>query len=438
MNKKIFGLGKKLIKHELISGSIYIFAGSLISNILAFLFNLFLARSLTAIDYGIYASLISAIVLVGTPAQSIITVVVRFATNYLSSGQTDKAVKLYKTTFGFTLVIAVLLIFIFTVFSLPIKNFLHIDSILLVIFSGVIVAVGYLGIANAAFLQSLFKFTFISITLVIGGVVKLSVGVLLIILGFKVFGGLFAVFAMYLISFLLGFIPLKSVFTKTKENVSISIREVITYALPTGITIFALTSLTSIDIILVKHFFSSSSAGLYAGVSLIGKAIFYFTGPITMVMFPLLVKRHTKGENFNNLFYLTIVLVSISSIAITVFYFIFPRFIISLFLGGREYLNASSYLGLFGIFITLFSILNVFVNFFLSLKKTFISLFVVSGALLQIFLILFIHNNFFQVISISIFVCSLILIILLYIFLKDYGNFGKFRKTITFLNAPTV
>lgn len=431
-------LSKKFIRHELISGSLYIFVGSLIGNILAFLFNLFLARSLIAVDYGTYASLISAVILVGIPAQSVITVVVRFATNYLSSGQTDKAVKLYKTTFGFTLAIAVLLIFIFTVFSLPIKNFLHIDSILLVIFSGVVVAVSYLGIANTAFLQSLFKFTFISITLVIGGVVKLFVGVLLIILGFKVFGGLLAVLAMYLVSLFLGFIPLKFVFTKTKANVSISIRELIIYALPTGITIFALTSLTSIDIILVKHFFSSSSAGLYAGVSLIGKAIFYFTGPITMVMFPLLVKRYTKGENFNNLFYLTIVLVSISSIAITVFYFIFPRLIISLFLGGREYLNASSYLGLFGIFITLFSILNVFVNFFLSLKKTFISLFVVSGALLQIFLILFIHNNFFQVIGISIFVCSLLLFVLLLYYAKEYGKLKKITETFNFLNTPRI
>ena len=428
----------KLLRHELISGSFYIFAGSLISNILAFLFNLFLARSITAVDYGIYASLISAIILVGIPAQSVITVIVRFATNYLSSGQTDKAVKLYKTTFGFTLVIAVLLIFIFTVFSLPIKNFLHIDNILLVILSGVIVAVSYLGIANTAFLQSLFKFTFMSITLVIGGVVKLLVGVLLIILGFKVFGGLFAIFATYLVSLILGFIPLKFVFTKTKANVSISIREIIIYALPTGITIFALTSLTSIDIILVKHFFSSSSAGLYAGVSLIGKAIFYFTGPITMVMFPLLVKRHTKGENFNNLFYLTIVLVSISSIAITVFYFIFPRFIISLFLGGKEYLNASSYLGLFGVFITLFSILNVFISFFLSLKKTFISIFVVSGALLQIVLILFIHNNFFQVIGISIFTCSLLLVVFLLYYAKEFGKFKKIKETFNFFDSSRI
>ena len=438
MKDKILFFSKKFIRHELISGSLYIFAGSLISNILAFLFNLFLARNLSAVDYGTYASLISAIVLVGIPTQSVVTVIVRFATNYLSSGQTDKAVKLYKTTFGFTLVIAVLLIFIFSVFSLPIKNFLHIDNILLVIFSGVIVAVGYLGIANTAFLQSLFKFTFMSITLIIGGVVKLSVGVLLIILGFKVFGGLFAVFAMYIISLLLGFIPLKFVFKKTKTNVSISIREVIIYALPTGVTIFALTSLTSIDIILVKHFFNSSSAGLYAGVSLIGKAIFYFTGPITMVMFPLLVKRHTKGENFNNLFYLTIVLVSISSIVITVFYFIFPRLIISLFLGGREYLNVSSYLGLFGIFITLFSILNVFVNFFLSLKKTFISFFVVSGALLQIFLILLIHNNFSQVIGISIFVCSLLLFVLLLYYAKEHGTLRKITKTFNFFDNPRI
>ena len=424
----------RLVRHELITGSFYIFLGSLLSNILAFLFNLFLARNLSIIDYGIYASLISVITLVGIPAVSIITTIVRYATDYLSSNQNDKAAKLYKTTFGFTSVIAILLVLIFTVFSIPIKNFLHIDNTLLVVFSGLIVAVGYLSITNTAFLQGLLKFTFISITMVIGGMVKLFIGVLLIILGFKVFGGLFAIFAMYAVSFLLGFIPLKFIFKKVKTNGRIPIHEIISYAVPTSLTVLSLTSLTSIDVVLVKHFFNPSMAGVYAGMSLIGKVIFYFTGPITMVMFPLLVKRHSKGENFNNLFYLTIILVSLSSISISIFYFIFPAFVINLFLGGREYVGAISYLGLFGLFITLFSILNVLVSFFLSLKKTFISFFVVSAALLQIFLIFIIHDSIVHVISISIFVCSLLLIVLLLYYAKEYGQIKKIARTFNFIN----
>ena len=438
MKKKIFGLGKKFITHELISGSFYIFLGSLLSNILAFLFNLFLARNLSTVDYGIYASLISVITLIGIPAVSITTSIVRYATDYLSSNQNNKASKLYKITFGFTSVIAVFIMLIFTVFSIPIKNFLHIDNTFLVVFSGLIVAVGYLSITNTAFLQGLLKFTFISITMVIGGMVKLFIGVLLIILGFKVFGGLFAIFAMYAVSFLLGFIPLKFIFKKIKTNGRIPIHEIISYAVPTSLTVLSLTSLTSMDIILVKHFFSPGMAGIYAGISLIGRVIFYFTGPITMVMFPLLVKRHTKGENFNNLFYLTIILVSLSSISISIFYFIFPAFVINLFLGGREYVGAISYLGLFGLFITLFSILNVLVSFFLSLKKTFISFFVVSAALLQIFLIFIIHDSIVHVISISIFVCSLLLIVLLLYYVKEYGNLKKITQRFSFLNILKI
>lgn len=425
MKQKAFSLGKKFIAHELISGSLYIFLGSFLSSILGFLFNLFLARNLSIIDYGVYASLLSVVVLVGIPAASLTTAVVRYATDYLSSNQNEKAVRLYKITLGFTSIIAVFLVLIFIVFSINIKNFLHVDNTVLVAFSGLIVAVGYLSIANTAFLQGLLKFTFISITMVIGSLAKLLIGILLIILGFKVFGGLFAIFTMYLISLLLGFIPLKFIFKKVNANNSIPIKEIISYAVPTSLTVLALTSLTSTDIILVKHFFDPNMAGIYAGLSLIGKVIFYFTGPITMVMFPLLVKRHSKGVDFNNLFYLTIVLVILSSISISVFYFVFPAFVINLFLGGREYSDAIPYLGYFGLFATLFSTLNVLVSFFLSLKKTFISFFVVSAALLQIFLIIIIHDSIAHVIGISISVCSLLLIILLLYYSKENGRIKK-------------
>ena len=83
MNKKIFGLGKKLIKHELISGSIFVFIGVIVSSFLSFILNLFLVRSFTAADYGIYASLLSLFTLAVIPAQSLITIIIRFATEFL-------------------------------------------------------------------------------------------------------------------------------------------------------------------------------------------------------------------------------------------------------------------------------------------------------------------------------------------------------------------
>ena len=83
MINKTITIGKKFLGHELVSGTAFVFVGSITGNVLAFLFNLFLARSLTYADYGIFATLSSFITLASLPANSINTIIVKFATRFL-------------------------------------------------------------------------------------------------------------------------------------------------------------------------------------------------------------------------------------------------------------------------------------------------------------------------------------------------------------------
>lgn len=413
---------KKLIGHELVSGSFYIFLGSMVSNVLAFLLNLFLARNLSYSDYAIFASILSVIVLASIPSGSINTIIVKFATYYYANNQTEKLKLLYIKFFKLILALSLVTLIIFLLFSVPLTNFLHLDSIWYVILAGITVCAFYLNILNGAFLQSLLKFKLISFLTSIAGIVKFLVGVLLVFLGFRAFGGLWAIFFMTFASFLIGFFPLRKIILQKVENKDILLKtnELFAYAIPAFITVLALTSFTSMDVILVKHFFNSYDAGFYAGLSLVGKVIFYFTAPIPMVMFPLLVKRHAIGVHFNKLFYLSLILVILPSLAITLFYIMYPDFVINLFLGGRDYISIAKYLGLFGIFLTVFSLVNVCVNFFLSVNKTNIASLVAGASILQIVLIFFFHNNFHQIIIISLLVCSGLLIILLTYFFKSF------------------
>jgi len=429
---------KKLFSHELINGSFYIFLGSMVANFLAFLLNLFLARNLSYADYAIFASLLSVITLASIPASSISTVIMKFATEYFAKGQYEKIKIFYLKMFKFIFSLSFLIFLGFMLFSIFLKNFLHLDNVLYIILTGFTVSVTYLFIMNAAFLQSLLKFAFISFVSVIGGIVKLLVGVILVLLGYRAFGGIWAIFFMTFISFIVGYVPLRKILAEKYKNEDVVIKtsEIYSYAVPAFIISFFLTSFTSMDVILVKHFFSASQAGFYAGISLIGKVIFYFTSPIPVVMFPLLVKRHSTGSNFKNLFYLALLLVVLPSFAITIFYFFFPEFVIKLFLGGRHYLSIAPYLGLFGFYITIFSMVNVCVSLFLSLNKTKIMPLVVLGAIFQIILICLFHNSFFQVIGVSVFVTFILLIFLLIYFLKNYGELPKLKGTIPFVSSP--
>lgn len=429
----------KIAGHELISGTFYIFLGSILANFLAFLLNLFLARSLSYADYAIFASLLSVITLASIPANSLNTIIVKFATNYFVKQENNNLKTLYLLFFKFIAGLSLFIIIAFFLLSTIFDNYLHIDNPWYIIFSGIVIASFYLNMLHTAFLQSLLKFKFMAFVSIFGGILKLIVGVVLVILGYKAFGGLGALFFMTFGMFLIGFYPLRKILqNKSSQKLSIHTSQISSYAVPAFITVLFLTSFTSTDVILVKHFFSPHLAGFYAGLSLLGKVIFYFTAPIPMVMFPLLVKRHAKGLSFNNLFYLALILVILPSLFITSFYFVNPNFVIKLFLGGRDYLYVAPFLGIFGIYLMIFSMVNVCVNFFLSINKTNISFLVVLAALFQIVLIYIFHNSFYQVIGVSLLTLLVLLIVLLFIFFKNYGNFEKIKETIAFLNSPSI
>ena len=428
----------RFARHELISNSFYIFIASMIGNVLAFLLNLFLARSLSYVDYGIFASLMSIIVLASIPAGSINTLLVRFATEYYSKGQIDKLKDFYKKALKLIFAFSLLVLLAFIIFSPLITAFLHLDNVLYVIVAGLCVVMGYIQILNSGFLYGTMKFRFISFVSVSSSVVKLGVGVLLVLLGFRAFSGLGALLFMGLAAFLIAFIPLRFIFTKKIESkVKVPAKEILKYAFPVFIMVLFMTSFTSIDVILVKHFLSPTMAGYYSGISLIGKVILYFTATIPAVMFPLLIKRQAEGKNINNLFLLAVSLVLFPSLLITGVYFLFPHFIITLFLGGRGYLTMAPFLGLFGLFITLYSVVNIFVNFFLSINKTKIISLLVGAALLQIVLLWIYHSNFYQIISISIIVSALLLTGLIFAFIKNHTSSIDIKKNTAFINTPT-
>jgi len=410
MREKAFHFGKKVLKHELIKGSFYLFIGTILSAFFAFLINLFFARNLSKPDYGVYASLIALITLFTIPAQSLTPIIIRFAGEYHTKGEEEKLKKFYLKMNKLLFIVAIAILAAFLIFSSLIENFLKLDNFLYIPMSGLIIAISYIAIVNTGFLQGQLKFLYISITQISGSIIRIIAGIILIFMGYRVFGAIWASILSFFIVYLLGFFPLKFLFKKTKDiDVKVPTNELAKYAVPSTIAILSLSSFISIDVVMVKHFFTPFEAGLYGGLSLIGKVIFYFTGPIPNVMFPLLIKRITKNEPYNKLFFMSMLLVLIPSVLISAFYFLFPAFAVKFFL-GTGYLGVSRYIGLFGIYIAVFSLLNLCVNFFLSLRKTLIFIPLLIGSLLQIILISFFHTNFLEVILISLTICSLLLI----------------------------
>ena len=87
------------LRHDLISGSFFVLVGTTASSFLAFILNVYFARSLTYSDYGTFASLMSLITLVTIPASSLSAIIVRYAAQFFSKKEEDKAGAFYIKAF---------------------------------------------------------------------------------------------------------------------------------------------------------------------------------------------------------------------------------------------------------------------------------------------------------------------------------------------------
>lgn len=410
------------IKHPLISGTIVIFAGTIVANFLNFIFNIFMSRNLTVSDYGIMASLNSFILIFALIAESFVPTIVHFAGTYLAKGEPEKVRGIFFQANKMAVFFGGLSLLFFILFAENLDKFFNVNNNFLFILVGAVVFFGFMGSLNRGILQAKLSFKYISFVNAFASVVRLSVGVLLVFLGYKVTGALSAFLISFFTIYVLVVIPLRNLLKNNGSSFSVDFKKLFSYGSLSSIALFCLTFLITSDLLLVKHFFPPKEAGVYAGLSLIGRVIYFFSAPVVTVMFPLIVQKYTRSENYHNTFRLSLLFVFLSSGFLTALYFLFPQFVIRIFLKNTEYLVVSSYLGYFGIFMTLYIMLYVYTNFYLSIKKTKVYLPILFSAILQAVLIWFFHKTFFEVIMISMFATALPLVLLVVYYFKSYDK----------------
>ena len=404
---------KKLFKHPLIYGGSIVIIGNLIANFFNFLFNIFMNRALSVEDFGILASIIAIITLPGLAIGAIVPLVIHFSGKHFVKGELGIVKGFYSKIIKFLFISGIVFCILFFIFIPQVGDFFHIKNFSLLILTDIIIFVGFVTVLNMALLQAKLAFGFQALIGILASVIKLLLGVILVFFGFTAGGAVFGMLIAAIVTYILSFLPLKFLFKYQAQKAKVSIKDLFSYAIPSALTFLSLTSFITTDIILVKHFFSPTQAGMYAGMSLVGRVIFYLSAPIGSVMFPVIVQKYGKKENFTNTFKLSLFIVFIPSAALTLFYYFFPKFMILFFLKKMDYLAISPLLWIFGVFISLYCFLLIISNLYLSIGKTKVFIPITCGAILQIILIFFYHTEFLQIIIISLLITFLLVVGLL-------------------------
>ncbi len=225
-----------------------------------------------------------------------------------------------------------------------------------------------------------------------------------------------------LLSFVFGLFPLKVKYISFKnafhldkiENTNIRNFFILT-------AFYELTQIliNNSDILMVKHYFESFEAGLYASLALIGRVVYFIAWMFVMLLLPTVVSLKKEGkETASVLFKYIGYIVSISAV-IVITCFLFPELIITLLFGG-SYTSMAPLLYKYAIATSLFAISNIFAYYYLSLDK-YIPV-ILSGILgmLQIVLITVFHETLEQVVHMQIVAMLILLVVQLLYFFKDH------------------
>jgi len=407
---------KKILKNPLFSGSLIFFIGTMISNFGNYLYHLLMGRMLGPKDYGALTSLISLAYLLSVVSATFLTTVVKFVTKYKAKNQFSRIFNLFWGLVKIFGLGGVFLIIVFFILKEKIAGFLNLQDSLPVLILAFWMSLSLLSFINDGILRGFLKFGFLSLNSVLATILKLTLAVFLVKIGFGVKGSLGAIFLGSLLPYFLSFYPLRFLWNY-KNGEKTEWREFFVFSAPVMLATLSLTSLYSSDVILVKHFFSSFEAGLYSAISVLGKIVFFASGVVPAVMFPLVSEKFENGGKYHHFLNQSFLIVGGVSFLITIIYFLFPSLMVKI-LYGDSYLQAAGYLGIFAVFISFYSLSNLLVNFFLSIGKIKVAVICLFAAFLQIILISLFHHSLLEVIKISL-IISVLLFLSLMIFLKQ-------------------
>lgn len=418
---------RRIFYSQLARGSLLVFMGTNIGNFLNFLYNLIIGRLLGPEKYGDLGAIISTISIIGIALSIFSLFTIKQVSSYWGKREKGKIIFFLAYFTPKLFIFSATLSFLLLLLTPKLSNFLHIDSFTPFFIIAVSSIFSGPAILTRSLLQGILAFFYVSINGVIEMSVKLLVSTILVLFNFGLNGALLGYTVAGIISYSISLIELKIIFkgVKKKETHILHAGSFFETLFPVVLTSLIITFFLNADIILVRHFFSASTAGEYVALSNIGRISYYLVGTIISVMFPVISTRVSSGTSYILPLLGTLVASLGLSVVVIFIFFLSPKLILSI-LYGERFFGIIPYLGIFSFFIAIFSLNSTLTHFLLSISyyKSLYVLFVIS--LFQGILIFIFHNSILNVIWINIIVSLVYLLVASYLILKkEYKLFPK-------------
>ena len=401
-----------------LSGSLILLVGSMLVSVLNFLFNVIMARLLGPALFSQAAAIVTLLMLLSCISLSFQMVCAKFvARNETPFAKVAVYKRMRRQAWQLGLVLALVLL----AAQKPIAEYLRMPNSWVI---GVL-AIGMafynqLGVKRGN-LQGWCHFGSLAWNYVFEAASKLAIAVLLVELGYAVWGVVGALSASIIAAVLMPG-PRKEAVQQDVTTEDGLGNECIPASFGEGmqaiIFFVGQVIINNVDIILVKHFFASELAGLYAAVALVGRLLYFASWQVVSAMFPVSAAATDGQHRKAHVLGVPLTIVTLMSLGFILVLSMFPGFVMHIVF-GEGFHSAESLLSLYAASTALYALAMVLITYEMSRKiaNTGWLQLLFSGAI--VLAIYMFHSDLRQVIFVQIWLKVLMLLIVSLPFLRS-------------------
>ncbi len=353
-------------KNELAKNGIIMFISGTVVGILNYIYQIYMGRALGPEEYGVFGALFAIFYMIGIISQTLGTSVTQFISRFAGEGR----------DFGFfikgclkrTILVGSVISILFLLYSREFMDLLKLPSIWPIIILILILSLSWINPIMDGSLRGMKRFSALGFVNMSNTAFKLIFGIALVMAGFGVSGALAGVAIGTILGLIISFIFLKSFMGKNNpDEHDFRFSSFYSYSLPVMAAMVCISIPSNLDLILAKFFFSPIEAGLYTSVSVLGKMIFFFSGAVGAVMFPVIAEKYAKKEDTRVILKKSLLCAGVLSGCLVSIYILFPQIVIKIF--GENYVNAVDFVAPYGVAMFFVSIISIIMNYHLAIKN---------------------------------------------------------------------
>ncbi len=361
---------RRALRNDFLRHSALVFGASMACNVFNYAFNFAISRRIGVENYAALSSLINGLIIVSIPAAVANLVIVKYTAEFHAVADDARLWRLSQLLLKWTAVAAVILFAAGMMLRSAVASFLHIPNDATITLCVAIMALGFLMPSVRGILQGEQDFRRYSVSVTLEVLFKVLLGVGLVYAGYGVFGAMagWLCGTTLALAYTIWAVRVHRAQPGELVRLSLDLRRLVQTCLGVAVATAAMTLLSFMDVVLVKHYFNAHEAGLYAAVNLTGKVILFLVSFLPMILLPKAVAQAKRSESTTGLLAQATLGTVVMAGTVLAIFGIEPARALSL-LAGHAFSAGAAYVFQYDLAIGLLACLSVVVNYKIGLHR---------------------------------------------------------------------